>query len=148
MRFCLPSLFSLALVSGLGCSGAAPLAAADANGSTPPASSSPVPAAEGSYREASISDLASKLGSVKLLDVRSQGEFDRGHVAGAVLLPVSELPGRLAELQDWLGEEVWVICQSGGRSAKAGHLLQGEGFDVVNVRGGTGAWIAAGKPVE
>lgn len=143
MRRPLPLFASTALACLLGCSGPAPSAAADE-----PSAKTPAPAAQGSYREASISDLEQKLGTVKLLDVRSQREFERGHVAGARLLPVSELPGRLAELREWRGEEVWVICQSGGRSASAGKLLKREGFDVVNVRGGTGAWVAAGKPVQ
>ncbi len=139
MRRALLPFATFGLAAALGCSGAAPAEAPDAPAATPKA---------GSYREASIADLADKLGQVKLLDVRSQGEFDRGHVAGARLLPVGDLPKRLAELEEWRGQEIWLICQSGGRSARAGQRLKGEGFDVVNVRGGTGAWIASGRPVE
>lgn len=106
------------------------------------------PAPAGSYRDADLADLEAKLPGVHLLDVRSQGEFDRGHVAGARLLPTAELPKRLGELEEWRGEEIWLICQSGGRSARAGQLLKEHGFDVVNVRGGTGAWIASGRPVD
>lgn len=115
------------------------------------AAPTPKPAAAtatGSYRDASIDDLQAVLPAAKLLDVRSPGEYERGHVAGARLLPVGDLPGRLDELEAWRGEEIWVICQSGGRSARAGKLLESRGFKVVNVQGGTGAWIAAGKPVE
>jgi rhodanese-related sulfurtransferase len=43
---------------------------------------------------------------------------------------------------------VYVICKSGGRSAKAVEHLRANGVDAVNVAGGTLAWIEAGNAVE
>jgi rhodanese-related sulfurtransferase len=46
------------------------------------------------------------------------------------------------------GTPVHIICQSGGRSARATATLTAHGYDAVNVEGGTSAWIAAGNPVD
>lgn len=83
-----------------------------------------------------------------LLDVRSPEEYAAGHVPGAVLLPLPELQGRLAELTPNKDEAIYVICEVGGRSARASALLAAEGFQPVNVDGGTRAWREAGLPVE
>lgn len=83
-----------------------------------------------------------------LIDVRSPGEYQQGHVEGAILLPLPELPGRLAELDAHKGKPVHVICQSGGRSARAAQILAKNGHTPINVEGGTGGWIAAGHPVS
>jgi phage shock protein E len=65
-----------------------------------------------------------------IVDVRTPAEFAQGHVAGAVNVPVDELPARLGEL----GPErmVVVYCASGVRSARAAALLRGAGRTVVD----------------
>lgn len=78
-----------------------------------------------------------------LIDVREADEFAAGHVPWAVNVPLSELVERVHEIPDG---PVNIICQSGGRSAKAAaYLEQQRGLDVVNVVGGTGQWIAEGR---
>ena len=127
------------------------LAACSPSGSSTAKEPSPKPAATaqaGSSRNASVDDLAAKLGQVPLIDVRTPGEYGSGHVAGAQSIPLNELGGRIAELDAYKGEEVWVICQVGGRSASAAQMLTDKGFKTVNVLGGTAAWRASGKPVE
>lgn len=108
--------------------------------------------AAGTRRDMDVHDLKSALdaGDVALFDVRSRSEYFAAHVAGARLLPLAEIEGadRRTELEARKGEEIWLICQSGGRSSKAADILIAEGYNVVNVSGGTGAWIAAGYPVE
>ena len=43
--------------------------------------------------------------------------------------------------------DVYVICRSGGRSARATEWLNLNGFDAINVKGGMGAWLDAEKPI-
>ncbi|MGW4213472.1 rhodanese-like domain-containing protein [Lentzea sp. NPDC004789] len=85
-------------------------------------------------------------GNAFVLDVREAREYRAGHVPGARNVPLSVLPARVAELPD--DRPVYVICQSGGRSAQATDLLRAVAIDAVNVLGGTGAWIGSGRPVE
>ncbi|WP_298798249.1 rhodanese-like domain-containing protein [uncultured Pseudonocardia sp.] len=80
-----------------------------------------------------------------VLDVRSAEEFTGGHVPGAVNVPLEQV---VAEPGRYSGREVYVICQSGGRSAKAAQALAGAGARAVSVAGGTAGWIEAGRPVE
>ncbi|MET0238151.1 MAG: rhodanese-like domain-containing protein [Kibdelosporangium sp.] len=78
-----------------------------------------------------------------LLDVREQDEWDAGHAPDAVHIPMSELSGRLAELP--ADQDVYVICRSGGRSARVTAYLNGNGWDATNVDGGMQSWESAGK---
>jgi rhodanese-related sulfurtransferase len=76
---------------------------------------------------------------VFLLDVRTQGEYDSGHIPGATLIPVQELKFRLAEVPK--NRTVIVYCLSGERSAEAAAMLSGEGYgDVYNMGQGVQAW--------
>jgi hydroxyacylglutathione hydrolase len=73
------------------------------------------------------------------LDVREDDEFELGHVAGAVNVPLGDLEDRLDELPR--GRPLLVYCASGQRSASAASLLERRGIGpVVNLRGGYGAW--------
>ena len=73
-------------------------------------------------------------GSVTLLDTRTVGEFDGGHIDGFLNIPVDELRERLGELDK--SKPVYVICQSGLRSYIACRILAGNGFDCYNFSGG------------
>lgn len=66
-----------------------------------------------------------------LLDVRTPAEFARGHVQGAVNLPVQELEARVAELD--ASKPVVVYCRRGNRSATAARILSARGFEVTDV---------------
>jgi len=81
-----------------------------------------------------------------LIDVRQPHEFESFHVKGAQLIPLNELPRRTSEIPR--DQQVYVICQTGSRSAKATEWLNGRGYDTVNVAGGAKAWIEAGHPIE
>ena len=74
-----------------------------------------------------------------LLDVRTQGEYKDGGIDGSVNIPIQELPGRLDELGT-KDHPIVVYCQSGGRSAMAKRLLEGNGFTKVHDLGSIGAW--------
>ncbi len=73
-------------------------------------------------------------GSATLLDVRTGGEYRRGHIEGFRNIPVDELRERLGEIER--GKPVYVLCQSGLRSYVACRILAGHGFDAYNFAGG------------
>jgi rhodanese-related sulfurtransferase len=82
-----------------------------------------------------------------ILDVRTQGEYDSGHIQNATLIPVSELAGRLGELEK--DREILVYCAAGGRSATASQTLVDNGFlKVYKMLGGITAWKTAGYRIE
>jgi uncharacterized membrane protein YdjX (TVP38/TMEM64 family) len=85
-----------------------------------------------------------------ILDVRSPEELtgELGHLAGAVNIPLDELPRRLEELADHAERPIAVFCRTDRRSARAAALLARSGFaDVHVVRGGMTAWNEAGLPL-
>lgn len=84
-------------------------------------------------------------GDATILDVREDYEWEAGHAEGAVHIPLDQLPERLAELDP--DEDLHVICRTGGRSQRAGEWLVGNGYSAVNVAGGMGAWLEAGRPM-
>jgi rhodanese-related sulfurtransferase len=91
-------------------------------------------------------DRALAAGEVNVLDVREEWEFRRGHVAGAKLVPVNQIPSRLTEIPT--GKPLLVICEHGNRSLVATHFLRVKGFpNAKSVTGGTAGWIRSGRPV-
>ncbi|MCU1344141.1 MAG: putative sulfurtransferase, partial [Acidimicrobiia bacterium] len=99
--------------------------------------------------EISVDALAQRLaqGSTPLIDVRQPDEYREAHVPGAVLIPLDQVPDRLAEVKAQ-GIEPLIICKSGGRSMSAATFLATQGIAAVNVAGGTSAWIASGRDVH
>lgn len=88
---------------------------------------------------------------VLMLDVRSVAEFvgGQGHIAGARNIPLDELAGRLAELEDFRQRPIRLLCRTDRRSAQAARLLAEAGFaDAQVIQGGMTAWRAKGWPVE
>jgi adenylyltransferase/sulfurtransferase len=94
--------------------------------------------------EIGVQDLKEKLEAgerVAVLDVREPHEYEVANLEaqGAKLIPLGELPERLAELNQ--NDEIAVHCKTGGRSARAVKILQNAGFgNVYNVEGGITAW--------
>jgi len=91
-----------------------------------------------------VTKLSSLEGSA-VIDVREPFEYVGGHAPAARNIPLSELVERVRELP--LDEPVYIICESGGRSAQATQWLEAQGVDAVNVLGGTSAWRSAGLPL-
>jgi rhodanese-related sulfurtransferase len=81
-----------------------------------------------------------------LLDVRNLDEWEEARVPGVPLIPLPELTERVDDVP--AGDPLYVICAAGGRSAKAAEFLAGQGYNTVNVAGGTRGWIEAGYPTE
>ena len=79
---------------------------------------------------------------LQVLDVRRPAEWRAGHIAGAVHIPLNELPARAGELDR--EAPVAIICASGYRSSIATSVLERAGLPaVINVVGGMNAWNGA-----
>ena len=86
---------------------------------------------------------------LQIVDVRRPAEYSNGHVPRAMNAPLSSLDRTIDQLPLHKDKPTAVICAGGYRSSAAASLLQQQGFtNLINVAGGTGAWINAGYPVE
>jgi rhodanese-related sulfurtransferase len=85
-----------------------------------------------------------------LLDVREDDEWAAGRIAGAVHIPMNQVPQRVNYEPGPITPEasIVVVCKVGGRSAQVTAWLRQQGFDAVNLEGGMYAWDAAGKAME
>ena len=85
----------------------------------------------------------------QILDVRTAGEFQSGHIANALQanwLDPKEFKNRTQHLDK--SKMIYIYCQSGGRSASAQAALMEAGFKVVNLEGGMSNWRMQQMPVE
>ena len=73
-----------------------------------------------------------------ILDVREIHEYAAGHIPSAENFPLSTLGSDFTKLDK--DQKYYVICQAGGRSAKAYDFLDTQGFDVINIEGGMNNW--------
>ena len=103
--------------------------------------------------EVSVSEVHQRMGAGDggkplLIDVREEWEWDIGHLEGAKLIPMGQLPAAAAELPK--GGDIVLYCHSGNRSRSAAAWLRSEGFDKAqSMAGGVKAWsreIDAGFP--
>jgi glyoxylase-like metal-dependent hydrolase (beta-lactamase superfamily II) len=86
---------------------------------------------------------------LQIVDVRRPTEYVGGHVPRALNAPLASLDKSLGPLPLQKDKLTAVICAGGYRSSAAASLLQQQGFSkLLNVSGGTGAWVSAGYPVE
>ena len=85
--------------------------------------------------------------TVLLLDCRTPEEHATARIAGAVLLPMQELPDRVGELDAWKDRRIVVHCHHGMRSLRVTQWLREKGFvAVTSMRGGIDAWSADVDP--
>ncbi len=93
-------------------------------------------------------DLGRRLGAERdlvVLDVREPFEWEEGHIAGAMHIPMRQVAARLAEIPR--DRPIALICRGGPRSSTVGSLLLTQGFTrLLNVWGGVGGWVEAGLP--
>lgn len=92
---------------------------------------------------------AVKQPGAQILDVRTAGEYQSGHIANALQanwLDPKEFKNRTQHLDK--SKIIYIYCQSGGRSASAQAALMEAGFKVVNLEGGMSNWRMQQMPVE
>jgi rhodanese-related sulfurtransferase len=85
---------------------------------------------------------------LRIIDVRTTGEFESAHIPGAYNVPLDQLPEHSRELSS-VQQTVVLVCQSGARAAKAEESLRAAGLcNMRLLEGGMGAWSTAGLPVK
>jgi hydroxyacylglutathione hydrolase len=81
--------------------------------------------------------------------VRRPAEYESGHIGPAKTAPLADLEQKIGGLGVVPSKKTAVVCAGGYRSSAATSILEQHGFtNLLNVTGGTGAWIKAGYPVE
>lgn len=76
---------------------------------------------------------------LRLVDVREPYEFAEGHIPGAELIPLGQVPTALNKLGK--EEAIVVVCRSGARSLRAAQFLASHGYsNVINMQGGMLSW--------
>lgn len=95
-------------------------------------------------REITVAELEELGPDVAVVDVREPDEWDEGHIAHAVHVPLATVPDHVDR---FAASPTYVVCRSGGRSMRACEFLAAQDLDVVNVAGGMLAWLDAGFAV-
>lgn len=110
---------------------------------------SPSAVTERRFTEISPKEAQPALGdkNAQFIDVRTEEEYSGGHAANALHFPLDILKRDLAKLDK--ERPVYVICETGRRSAEGARLLNEAGFgQVYSIAGGTSAWKSVGLPIE
>lgn len=98
-----------------------------------------------------LAELHHQGGGIDVVDVRTPVEFREIHAVCAQNVPLDELNPQqvLQQRRGCADSPIYLICKSGGRSAKACEMFVAAGItNIVSVEGGTSAWAAAGLPVS
>ncbi len=84
-----------------------------------------------------------------ILDVRDSSDFEKGHILNAHHIPFGLLEERLHEIEQFKASPLVVYCEAGQQSARAGAILQKQGFtSVYKLSGGLLAWKSASFPLS
>ncbi|UZP02058.1 rhodanese-like domain-containing protein [Clostridium botulinum] len=91
-----------------------------------------------------VNDIDDLIGKVELIDIREDYEYKNGSIKSAKNIPMGML---LNEPNKYLNKdkEYYIMCQSGGRSARTCSSLRKQGYDVINVSGGVDSYIGSKK---
>jgi rhodanese-related sulfurtransferase len=96
---------------------------------------------------ASLRQLMADDPQLRVLDVRTGGEFETVHIPGSYNVPLDTLTEHAGDLAD-VSHPVVLVCQSGARATQAHSALAGSGKDALHIlEGGMAAWEAAGGDV-
>ncbi|SFJ05352.1 rhodanese-like domain-containing protein [Thermoflavimicrobium dichotomicum] len=102
------------------------------------------------YQDIEAKELSEKYAKVKddfvWVDVRTDEEYDEGHIPGSIHIPHDQMEKRYHELTPYQGKKLMLICRSGRRSVLACNVLAEKGFsELYNMKGGMLEWTG---PIE
>jgi len=91
-----------------------------------------------------VNELDKLIGTIDLIDIREHYEFTGGHIKTAKNIPMGEL---LAHADKYLDKDKkhYLMCQSGMRSSRTVNTLKKAGYQVINVKGGMGAYTGINR---
>ena len=96
-----------------------------------------------------LNELLTSVAPPRVVDVRTSGEFQTAHIAGAYNVPLDLLREHRDEVIAHLDQQVVLVCRSGQRAAQAEQTLRTAGLDNVHIlEGGITAWQAEGFAVS
>lgn len=100
-------------------------------------------------KQVSVHDLTLLINSDRglVIDVRDSKEFQAGHIANAINIPLTKLDARMSELEKHRGKTLVLVDKLGQHSASAGRKLRACEFDVRRLQGGMGEWRSQSLPV-
>ena len=78
--------------------------------------------------------------NIGIIDVRTKKEYDSGHIDNCIWIPLSDLNSNIDEIKSQNFDEIYTVCLSGGRSAKAVNILKKHDIKAINIRGGMISW--------
>ncbi len=77
--------------------------------------------------------------NINIIDVRSEGEFNSGHIKNSINIPLNSIPEACNQLDE--NETYYIVCRSGARSSRACQFLcSNKNFNAINLDGGIMAW--------
>ena len=85
---------------------------------------------------------------IVLIDVRTEEEYEAGHISGAQSTPRGVVEFRIGALAPDADQEIIVTCSHGTRAAAVTKILRGIGYTNVHAHEGLTAWVDAGNPIE
>jgi rhodanese-related sulfurtransferase len=113
-----------------------------------PPTFNPEPSGPDVITQIELSRLIQTSGDFLLIDVRTEGEYDQGHLPGAIVIPYDEFDTRYNEILEYIDREVVLYCHVGGMGDHAGRVLIKNGFkNVKNLEGGIARWRNSGGKI-
>ena len=91
-----------------------------------------------------VNDIDNLLGKVELIDIREPFEHKRGAIKTSKNIPMGEITENTEKYLK-KDKEYYIVCQSGGRSARACKTLTNKGFNVIDVAGGYGSYLGTNR---
>ncbi|MAS82462.1 MAG: hypothetical protein CMF45_07220 [Legionellales bacterium] len=86
--------------------------------------------------------------NAKVLDLRTQKEFEKGHIIDAINISADQVPGQLDKLKKYKKNGVILCCATGSVSSKTARKLMNEGYEkVFSLKGGILSWQNANLPL-